>query len=226
LRSAGYHRRVLRPVLACWLVATAARAQPPELSAVIASAPRCDPARKTCIGLRFHVPVTDTGPIATAGWVDRQLANANHHFAKLDVAFQIVGVAPLPAEAEYIADRDERAALGALIEGRVIDVFITGSLADIDHPGNMIYGVTWWTTGDRKFVIVSTAGYERTLAHELGHVFGLPHSKYAISIMNKTQRKTPAFEDRTFHKKEFAIMKERVRQLLKDKTLENLKARK
>lgn len=217
---------MLRLTALALLVATVARAQPPELSSVIASAPHCDPARKTCIGLRLHVPITDTGPIATAEWVDRQVANANRHFEKLDVAFQIVGVKPLPAEAELIADRDERAALGALIEGRVIDVFITGELADIDSPGAYIYGVTWWTTGDRKFVIVSTKAWERTLAHELGHVFGLPHSKYATSIMNKKPRTQPPIEQRTFHKKEYAIMKDRLRQLLKDKALENLKARK
>jgi hypothetical protein len=217
---------VLRLALAVLLVAAAARAQPPELSSVIASAPQCDPARKTCVGLRLHVPVTDTGPIATSEWVDRQLANANLQFAKLDLAFQIVGVEPLPSEAGFIADREERSALAALIEGKVIDVFITGELADIDKPGGYIYGVTWWTTGDRKFVILSTKAWERTLAHELGHVFGLPHSKYAISIMNKKQRTEPPPAERTFHRKEYAIMKDRLRQLLKAKTLENIKARK
>ena len=197
----------------------------PELTAVIASAPPCDPARKTCIGLRLHVPVNDTGPIASADWVDRQLANANHHFEPLSVGFQVVGVEPLDASTERVEDREERRSFGPLIKGNVIDVFVTGYLDDIDRPGEMIYGVTWWTTGDRKFIVLSTQAWERTLAHELGHVFGLSHSKYAISIMNKKERTQPPKEERTFHKKELALMKPRIRELIKDKTLANLKVK-
>lgn len=208
------------------VVAGRARAQPPELSAVIATAPACDTARATCIGLRLHVPITDAGPIAQAEWVERQVASANKHFEPLDLAFQIVGVEPLPASAERVEDKVERRSFGPLIKGRVIDVFVTGHLDDIDKPGAMAYGVTWWTTGDRKFVILSTQAWERTLTHELGHVFGLPHSKYAISIMNKTEREKPPVEERTFHDDELAKMKPRVRQLLKNKTLQNLATKK
>lgn len=203
-----------------------AGAQPPELSSVIATAPACDTARATCIGLRVHVPITDAGPIATPEWIERQLTTANTHFAPLDVAFQIVGVEPLPASAERVEDKAERTSFGPLTKGRVIDVFVTGHLDDIDKPGAMAYGVTWWVTGDKKLVILSTQAFERTLAHELGHVFGLPHSKYPISIMNKTQREKPPVEERTFHAKEQAKMKLRLRELLKNKTLQNLAAKK
>lgn len=86
----------------------------------------------------------------------------------------------------------------------------------------MAYGVTWWTTDDRKLIILLTQAWERTLAHELGHFFGLPHSKYAISIMNKTPREEPPLEERTFHEKELAKMKPPLRQLLRNKTLQNL----
>jgi len=213
---------VKRAFAAVVLVAGVARAQAPELSAVIATAPVCDPARATCIGLRLHVPVTDAGPIAQAEWIDRQLGAANKHFEPLDIAFQIVGVEPLPASAERVEDKQERRSFGPLIKGRVIDVFVTGHLDDIDKPGAMAYGVTWWTTGDRKFIILSTQAFKRTLAHELGHVFGLPHSKYAISIMNKTPREVPPVEERTFHEHELVKMKPRLRQLLRDKTLQNL----
>ena len=209
------------------LVASVARAQAPDLSAVIATAPACDAARATCIGLRFHVPINDAGePIAQADWVARQLVSANKHFEPLDVAFQVVGVEPMPASAERVEDKQERISFGPLIKGRVLDIFVTGHLDDIDKPGAMAYGVTWWTTGDRKFIIISTQAFERTLAHELGHVFGLPHSKYAISIMNKSPRETPPLEDRTFHDKELAKMKPRLRELVKNKTLENLASKK
>ena len=210
--------------LALVLLAGTAHAQAPELSSVVATAPACDAARATCIGLRFHVPVTDAGPIAAPDWVERQLAAANKHFEPLDVAFQIVGVEPMPASADRVEDAAERRSFAPLIKGRVIDVFVTGYLDDIDKPDAMIYGVTWWTTGDRKFIILSTQGWERTLAHELGHVFGLPHSKYAVSIMNKTPREEPPPEERTFHQAEVKKMKGRLRELLKAKTLQNLRA--
>jgi hypothetical protein len=212
----------VKRAVALLFVAGVARAQAPELSSVIATVPACDAARATCIGLRFHVPITDAGPLAQPDWVERQVATANKHFEPLDVAFQVVGVEPLPADAARVEDARERRSFAPLIKGRVIDVFVTGHLDDIDKPGAMAYGVTWWTTGDRKFIILSTQGFERTLAHELGHVFGLPHSKYAISIMNKTPRETPPLEDRTFHEKELAKMKPRVKQLVKAKTLQNL----
>jgi hypothetical protein len=212
----------VKRALVILLLAGVARAQPPELASVIATAPACDPARKTCIGLRLHVPVTDAGPIATPAWVERQVATANEHFAPLDTAFQIIGVEPLPASAERVEDREERTSFGALTKGRVIDVFVTGHLDDIDTPGAMAFGVTWWVTGDKKLVILSTQAFERTLAHELGHVFGLPHSKYPISIMNKTKREQPPVEERTFHAKELAKMKLRMRALIKNKTLQNL----
>lgn len=216
----------MKRALVFLLVAGQARAQPPELAAVIATAPACDAARTTCIGLRVHVPVTDAGPIAKPEWIERQVASANEHFAPLDTGFQIVGVEPLPASAERVEDRAERTSFGPLTKGRVIDVFITGHLDDIDTPGAMAFGVTWWVTGDKKLVIVSTQAWERTLTHELGHVFGLPHSKYPISIMNKTKREQPPIEERTFHAKELAKMKLRMRALIKNKTLQNLAAKK
>jgi hypothetical protein len=100
-------------------------------------------------------------------------------------------------------------------------VFVTGHLDDIDKPGEMAYGVTWWTSNG-KFVILSTQSWERTLAHELGHVFGLKHSKYGISIMNKKPRQKPPPESRTFHKKELATMKPIVAAMVRAKTLQNL----
>ena len=217
--------RVVRAFVAAMLFGGTAHGQAPGLASVTANVPACDTARATCIGIRLHVPVTDAGPIAAAAWVERQLAAANQHFEALDVAFQIVGVEPLPATAERVEDRAERSAFGARMKGRVIDVFITGHLDDIDKPGAMAYGVTWRPGGDRKLIIVSTQAREHTLAHELGHLFGLPHSKHAVSIMNKTPRDEPPVEDRTFHENEVVKMKARLRGLLRARVLQNLKIR-
>jgi hypothetical protein len=169
------------------------------------------------IGLRLHVHES----IADEAFVERQLAQANYHFAPTGIAFEIVGTEPLPESSLVVEDAVERTSFAALAKGRVIDVFITGQLDDIDVPGEVRFGVAWKFGTDRKLVILSTAAPDRVLAHELGHVFGLPHSKHAISIMNKTKRDQPPLEQRTFHPKELSAMKLRLRALLKSRTLEN-----
>jgi len=194
--------------------AGAKEADPVDLAALARAAPPCDAARAHCIGLRLHVAVGEDGLVATPDWVVRQLATANRHFAAIDVAFQVEGVEGLPGAAARIEDAAERTQLARLVAGTVIDVFVTAQLDDIDKKDGVIYGVTW-PTGAKKYVIVSTMAWERTLAHELGHVFGLPHSGYAISIMNKTAREEPPLEQRTFHPNELAIMRAQLQRLLR-----------
>lgn len=194
----------------------------PDVEALTTAAPRCDAARAYCFGLSFHIAVGDSGPVATADWITGQLAGANTHFAPLDVGFQIAGVTALPSSAARIEDRQERDALGATIAGTVVDVFVTGQLDDIDTPGAVARGVTWRGKGGKKFIILSTLGKERTLAHELGHVFGLPHSRYPISIMNKKKRDEPPIAQRTFAGEEIAAMRPQLLRLVQGKVLANL----
>jgi hypothetical protein len=205
----------------CLLVAGEAGAQEPDLEALVKTAPRCDPARKHCFGLRLHVAVGEQGVVAAADWVARQLEFANRHFAAIDVGFQVAGVSTLPASAARIEDASERTSLAPLVAGTVIDVFVTGQLDDIDIKGGIIYGVTW-PTGAKKYVIISAMAWERTLAHEFGHVFGLPHSNYAISLMNKRQREKPPLEERTFHPDEIATMKVQLARMLREKVIADM----
>ena len=203
------------------LLALAATARADDLEALTKDASRCDATRATCIGLRVHIAVGDDGPIATAAWITAQLAGANQHFAPLDTGFEITSVDALPASATRVEDRRERNQLGKKIPGTAIHVFVTGHLDDVDVAGEMAYGVTW-RSGGKKFIIISTQAWERTLAHELGHVFGLPHSTYPISIMNKTSRTEPPPDQRTFADEEIAKMKPRLQTLLRSRVLANL----
>lgn len=187
------------------------------LEALARAAPGCDRARQHCIGIKLHVAARDAGPVATPDWVVRQLATANRHFAAIDVSFQVVGAAALPASAARIEDAAERTTLARHVAGTVIDVFVTAQLDDIDKKDGVIYGVAWPAGGGKKLVILSTMAWERTLAHELGHVFGLPHSRYAISIMNKKDRKQPPLEQRTFHADEVAVMRAQLQRMLRAK---------
>jgi hypothetical protein len=196
----------------------------PELAALTAALPACDAARAHCIGIQLHVPVgpeAGDGLIAKPDWLAVQLAEANRHFAPIDVGFQVVGADTLPASASHIATPADRDAVSeGRLTGKVIHLFITGQLDDVDQPDGIIRGVTWHVRGgDRKYVILSTAAPERVLAHELGHVFGLPHSRYAISIMNKRPRDEPPVEQRTFAEAELAAMRPALKRLLRDQVI-------
>jgi hypothetical protein len=205
-------------VLVCVvLVAGSARAdEAAELAAITQAAAGCEPARAHCFGIRLHVATGEAGLIASPAWVATQLAMANHQFLPLDVGFQLVGIDA--KSSPHLHSRKERDALGASIGGTVIDVFLTGQLDDVDPEGVAVYGVTW-RKGDRKFIIVSTQAWERTLAHELGHFFGLPHSTYAVSIMNKTPRDEPPMDQRRFADEEIAQLKRGLERLLRGKVI-------
>ncbi len=180
------------------------------------AAPHCDPARAHCFALRLHVARDDDGAmVVEPAWIAAQIAMANHHFAVIDTSFQVAGVDFLPSEAARVEDRAERSSFAKLTGGRVIDVFFTGYLADVDKPGAFIRGVTWHIGEERRLIILSAVAPERTLAHELGHFFGLPHSKYAVSIMNKTPRDEPPPEERRFADEEIAKMKAQLARLVR-----------
>ncbi|MEO7091726.1 MAG: hypothetical protein ABI175_00660 [Polyangiales bacterium] len=194
-----------------------------DVAAVTKAVPACDATRAHCFGLRFHIARTDDGSmVVEPAWIAAQLAMANKQFEPLDTSFQLVGVDFLPVDAARIDDRPERNALANQVKGPAIDVFFTGYLVDVDKADAFAYGVTWRTKDERKYIIVSGMGRDRTLAHELGHFFGLPHSKFAISIMNKTARDDPPPEKRRFADEEIATMKPVLVKLVRTKVIAEL----
>lgn len=212
--------RSLLVVLGLVVTTSIASAGGDELTAIREGVPACDPARAHCFAIQLHVAGDDHGLVAKAEWIGKQLAGANRHFAPLDVGFQLAGVDSLPASAVHI---ETRADCNALAKGRlgsrIIHVFVVGQLDDLDVDG-IAYGVTWRRPNDpRRYLIVSAQALERTLAHELGHFFGLPHSSYAISIMNKADRTEPPMEQRTFADEEIAAMRPILERLLRDKVI-------
>jgi len=186
-----------------------------------AQGPACDPERAHCFGLQLHIASDDHGPVVSDDWIAAQLAAANRHFERLDVGFEIAGVDTLPASAVHVETRTDRDDLATdRLGNKLIHVFLVGQLDDVDDEGRIAYGVTWHTRhDDRKYVIVSSQALPRTLAHELGHFFGLPHSSYAVSIMNKADRKEPPPDQRTFADEEIAAMRPVLKRLLRDRVI-------
>jgi hypothetical protein len=172
--------------------------------------------------IRLHVAANGEQPVVGDAWIAAQLAAANTHFAAAEIAFEIAGVDRLPPSAVHVETRADRNALARYCDrgGGVIDVFLVDVLDDVDVAGETRNGVAWRTKRDaRKYVIVASKAKPFTLAHELGHVFGLPHSTYAVSIMNKTPRTEPPPEQRTFAPEEISIIEAHAAQLVRSKTL-------
>lgn len=185
-------------------------------------APACPQAAKHCVGVIAHVVVEGDAPVQTPVWFAGQIAAANRLFATIDVGFEVTEVRTEAAERAAIDSRADRDRLGrGAHDPAVVHVWVVRRLADVDIAGDEIRGVHWRDRADltRRFIILSSIAGDRTLAHELGHFFGLPHSKYPESIMNKTPRDEPPWELRGFHRREYAIMRGRRDAMFGDGTL-------
>lgn len=179
---------------------------------------RCDPATKFCVGIALHVVERDGVPVQTPLWVYRDIAVANRLFSPIDVGFEVVSIEAEHADLAQMETRKDRDLLGRRDFSRgVVHVYVVARLADVDIKGDEIRGVHWRDRADRsrRWIILSAIGSETVLAHELGHFFGLPHSRYDVSIMNKTPRATPTWADRVFADPEQRVMKRHRDRMLK-----------
>lgn len=192
--------------------------------AISGAASACPVDRTHCFELVTHVVEVDGTPVVTEAWIDAQLAHANRLFASIDTGFWVRRADPLSASWANVETRTQRDRLAARDTPGVVHLFIAKRLANVDEPGQ-INGVHWRNRKKRsqRVVLLSSIAWELTLAHELGHFFGLPHSQYVVSIMNKTPRSVPAPKDRVFHERELARMKGRKRQMLRSGVLTSRK---
>lgn len=197
-------------------------ARQPGLEGFARGTGRCPVDARHCVGLSLHVVVDDGEPVQSPRWFHGHVAGANRLFAPIGVGFEVVDVQPHDASFAHVQTRRDRDRLGdELGDTRgVVHVFIVRRLADVDIDGEVIRGVHWryrpQTT--RRWIIVSSIASSMVLAHELGHFFGLPHTRDQRSIMNKEVGKI-AWSKRGFVARELATMRRSTARMVKDGTL-------
>jgi len=192
------------------------------MRAFVTGTPQCATGEARCFAIIVHVVVDAGAPVQTPLWFAEQVAQANRLFAEIEVAFEVGEIREVAAEHARIDTRAQRDNLGrGEHDAGVIHVWVVRRLADVDIEGDEIRGVHWRDRADttRRFVILSSIAGDRTLAHELGHFFGLPHSTYPASIMNKSPRDDPPWELRGFVDREYTKMRGRRDAMVGDGTL-------
>lgn len=148
-------------------------------------------------GMRIQVAQAEGTPVVDQSWLDAHVRRANELFAGAGVAFEADPPEAMHGHVDLVT-RGHRHALGPLVEGPRIHVFVVRSLADVDIEGRELRGVHWRSRrgGTRHhFVILSSIAGEYVLAHELGHFFGNPHSDTPGNIMSYTRAEGPPFFD-------------------------------
>ncbi len=191
------------------------------LAAFDAAQPGCGDA-KYCFGVHLHVVTREGEWAQSPEWLATQLAEANRHFEKIHSAFKIVDADEIGREWAHIATREQRDDLGRNRFSRgVIHLFLIEQLDDVDAPGEQIRGLHWRQRSkiSKRWVLLSKIAPTMVLAHEFGHFFGLPHSTYAASIMNKRRREHPPREERSFVTQEVVIMRQRRNEMIAERML-------
>jgi len=142
----GYPAGMIRviPAALVALVAAIGVARADGIDDLMKSAPACDAARAHCVRIRIHVVIESDATVVSPAWFAAQLAAANAHFAAAGIGFEVAGVDALPGSAATIATRADRNALArgrGRRGGKVIHVFLVGTLEDVDVAGQQLNGV-------------------------------------------------------------------------------------
>ncbi len=194
--------------------------------AFVSGSPACPQEAKRCFEIALHVVEEEGADVQTPQWVAEQITEANRLFAPIGVGFRVGSAKVVDAAFADVQTRVERDLLGREEHSLgVVHVFVVRRLADVDVEGEVIRGVHWRDRVEtsRRWVILSSIASSMVLAHELGHFFGLPHTRHPKSIMNKSPHMNPPWHLRAFPKEEQVIMARRRDEMLEDGTLRAVK---
>jgi hypothetical protein len=157
---------------------------------------QASPPAATTFSLRVSIAVDDAGkPLADTRWLSAEIDTAEGLFEPFGVHFARVDGAPLDARLAHMETRDDRNSLASHVTAREIDVFVVGSLRDVDDPAQMRRGVHWHAPSGAHYLILIASASTNVLAHELGHYFGNSHSHVLDNVMSYERSGAPVFFD-------------------------------
>jgi hypothetical protein len=157
---------------------------------------QASPPAATTFSLRVSIAVDDAGkPLADAGWLAAEIDTAEGLFEPFGVRFERIDGAPLDARLAHMETRDDRNALASHVTARDIDVFVVGSLRDVDDAVHMRRGVHWHAPSGAHYLILVASAPTNVLVHELGHYFGNSHSHVLDNVMSYERSGAPVFFD-------------------------------
>lgn len=138
------------------------------------------------IPITRHVVRADGALVVDDAFMDLEMSTANALFKDAGVAFAFGGVVEIDAMYKALETRDDRDKLADLRVEKEVNVFFVDSLRDVDDPKLHRMGVTWRKLSKLsvKYIIVAASGSPTTMAHELGHFFGLDHVGQKNNLMS------------------------------------------
>lgn len=149
--------------------------------------------------LSIAVATVDGERVVDDAWLRERTRWANRIFEPAGLSFARDSVRDLDPEHARLDTRRDRHALGDEMRDDVINVFVVGSLRDVDDPSRFRQGVHWRPAGHpgKHLVILSASAGPTVLAHELGHFFGnRRHPETAGNIMSYNRGDgVPFFDD-------------------------------
>ena len=130
-------------------------------------------------------------------WLAGELAEVERLYAPLGIRFHAASDRALGAAHLHVESRADRDTFAAECVVKTINVFVVGSLRDVDDGVTFRRGVHWRHTQhhERRYIILSAIAGPSVLAHELGHYFGNGHSSVTDNLMSYDRTGAEVFLD-------------------------------
>ncbi|CAN5737027.1 hypothetical protein BH09MYX1_BH09MYX1_18210 [soil metagenome] len=138
-------------------------------------------------GIVFHRPTNGDEAHAFLHETSRAMTLARSIYAPVGFDLAVDVVLPLDESHHRIENVATRDTLAPLVRGQRINVFLVEALRDAEVKDLYRLGVTWDSRVAplRRYIILTRGARESSLAHELGHFFGIPeHSATKNNLMS------------------------------------------